>query len=215
MNQKRIRFTRNREIDSPSQIDRFNAVLGDFDEFVDEYQRDLAEQAIIWALAKLAGHERADDIAGSYFLAMVDIMYSATTQAQRIYSQDECSQLRSDSAERHSALMPQIGKIIQKSCQQLASLEEENLCRTIGDALHKVRTSFIDTAPPEQMLEMIVQCSEACCVLDGVESGKISRVEANKQLVRLYEATARTIQIVMDRVKTGELIVVNGKIVEP
>lgn len=202
-------------IDLPSRLDRFKAVLDEFDEFVDDYQRDLAEQAIIWALAKLAGHKYADDVAGSYFLALVDSMYAATKNAQLSRSEDECSQLQSDSRERHSSLLPQIEPILRSSCQQLAKLDEDNILRTVADALHKVRTAFIDPAASDQLVSIIVRCSETCCALEGLESGKVSTAETTEQLTRLLKTTAILCQEVMERVENGELIVVNGKIVPP
>ena len=74
--------------ESQAQTHRFMQVLCEYEVYTRTFQLDLAEAAILWAVASLVGNDRRGECKAN-FVAFIDMMYCATEDAEKTYSKSK------------------------------------------------------------------------------------------------------------------------------
>src|SRR5690606_32289339 len=139
---------------SETQVHRLTEVLNEYFFYTRNFQLDLAEAAIIWAIVALASHERRDECESNLH-AICDIMYTSTEDAEKTLSDSNRQQIMvaATAVQRH--LTPAVGEIFRASATKLNTFEQDNVLRMVAQMLHLVQTSYLDHAPAHLLPTLI------------------------------------------------------------
>lgn len=193
----------------------FVRVLKEFRSFEHFYQLELTRSAYAWSMASLASHSRCDNCE-KYFEAIIESMYALCEATEKSRTESQLKQLIARSQAVKDRLFADVGEILGDSGERLARLDEMDPRRITGQALHRLFMTFLDHASPNDFPQLIAACSAMCsalaCERAGVEIDGMKLVQAMMAVCDYANEISKT---VMGDVKSGRLVVVNGKIINP
>ncbi|MCH2200217.1 MAG: hypothetical protein MK081_15705 [Flavobacteriales bacterium] len=180
-----------------------------------DIQLDLAEEAICMTFSRLASHERRKEVK-DYMHALVDVMYTSTDDAQKTHSKSEREQISVAAYAVREHLQAGLNEILRESAKILAAQEENSALRVVFRSLNETRVHYLDHAPTHLLFNMIQDCYFLCLAYDRYDLG-LDGAESNF-VERLNSCGLAALQIqefVIDAVESGDLIVEQGKIIDP
>lgn len=142
-------------------------------------------------------------------------MYVFTNDAERTLSDSERRRISVAAVEYGTSCCPRIGEILRSSIRQITALSQDNLFRMTAELLHKVRTTYLETAPPDRLRHLVAQC-----VLLGNETDLYALgIGTEDEVLNAVAAVATHSEDIckagLQAVNDGCLLVENGKIVDP
>ncbi len=212
---KRLAGQVNRGLEaSDTRTHRLNQVLKEYLLFERNGQLDLAEAAIVWAMASLAMHPRRSECESNLH-AFSDIMYTSTDDAEHTQSESERQLVVVSATAVLQHLVPGVGQILNESQKRLAAIDKEHLVRMTAEMLHRLRYSYLEHAPTHLLPTLIGRCLIMCRGLDGLELGMNVQAELTESIQNVVRTVSDVIDAVMASIKCGELVVRDGAIVKP
>lgn len=202
----------NRAIEvSDQNAHRFLKVVNDYILYVDNAQIDLAETAIIWALAALAQHERRSECE-THFYTFVDAMYAQTDDAQRNFTESQREKMVAEACALERSLLPAINEILPSSLKKLGTYDAKSFFRITAESLRSVRKNYLDHAPRVALRDLTVRCVILAETLDAYSLGLGSEQKVVAEAQLAIDSCHGIISTVHDAVDAGKLLVINGKI---
>ena len=131
---------------SQNQRHRLTQVLDEFVLYTRDFQLDLAEAAIVWAMAALASNKRRDECKSNLH-AIADIMYVSTSDAEKTLSTSDRQQIVVAATAVQQHLVAGVGEVLKDAFRTLREYEKENILRTSAELLQQVRRAYLEHAP--------------------------------------------------------------------
>jgi hypothetical protein len=169
----------------------------------------------MWAFASLLPHDRRSECRADFF-SKIDVMYVSTEDAQKSLTESERQQIivAAEAVEQH--LTKLVLEIVSESSRQLKVLDENDLRRVVAEAIHDVRLGFLKVADLSDVLDLMARCIVMCGAVDCYSEGyEGADSERQTQIVAVFECCMRIREKTLDAVKSGRLLIHNGKIVRP
>lgn len=204
----------NRNLDtSDTQLHRLTQVLNEYFFYTRDFQLDLAEAAIIWAIASLASHERRAECESNLH-ALSDIMYVSTDDAGNTLNESEKTQIVVAATAVWEYLTAAVGDILRESAQKIGTREE--VLQTTAESLHQIRVAFLEHSPPDLLRDLIAHCFIMCKASNVYELGMAgSETDVAEAIKNVFDSSSQVIRSVVDSVESGDLVVQDGVIVKP
>lgn len=207
------RVNRHRET-SETQLHRLTQVLNEYPFYTRNFQLNLADAAIVWAMAALASHERRDECKSNLH-AISDIMYASTEDAERTLSESERQQVVIAATAVHEHLTPEVGDVLRASVRILATFEKDNNLRMAAEILHQTRGTYLEHAPSHFLPHLIGHCFIMCGAIDAIDFGVGSHADLEESIENVVKSSSEASRAVLALVKTGALVVQDGIIMNP
>jgi hypothetical protein len=215
---------------------RLREVLVDFTPYPPEYgvdlaRLDLADLAVDWATASLAGTERRSEVEAAFY-RMVDVMYAFTAHAKAHFNEDQRRRITDDAQAAAQQLAPGFLEVMRASIRCLKGLDEKNFCRPLFDLLYPLRAGkFIEHIGVADLHNLIQTCAgfsmanELFTVaigrpLHAVPIADLAAFPAPvvRGVIQQHSAVVKTAKDITDTIiaalKAGELTVKDNKIVK-
>ncbi|GDY10226.1 hypothetical protein LBMAG52_37140 [Planctomycetia bacterium] len=191
---------------------RFQQVVKEFCFFTESTQFDLADRAVLWALAALLPHDRREECK-AVFYAKIDLMYAETDDAHKLLTESEKQQLIVAATAAQDYVADQAIEVVKESGKRLNALQPDGPRKSTGKMLVNIR-GMLEVAEPAHVLDLILQCSLMCDVVDYVQSGyEDTDNMCLKQILTVNLSCGRIVESVLSAVDDGKLVVRDGSFV--
>lgn len=202
------------------RLHRLRSVCERFAGFADWIRFDLSDTVGFLTIATLAKHTDREAWS-AYFYSGVDKAYSSFAADSDQVPRGECELLKvaADAIQEH--LRPQLNKISSDSHVALASIDRDVSnpvlvsFRLVFEALVPLRTTFVEFAPDDLLVTNIINCFVLCSSTELLFLGGNVAQNVVRDAMAVVESATACCNHVLQRVKCGELTVVNGKISRP
>jgi hypothetical protein len=108
-----------------------------------------------------------------------------------------------------------VGEILVASARSLLALEKENPCRLLAERLYKVRATFIEHADPFDLSGLVAQSVALCKAISLYRLGGTTIEDVMDRQAAVTKAGLAVMEPVMGAIDRGELLIKDGKIVNP
>ena len=176
------------------RLHRLTEVLSAYLLYKPDYQKDLADAAVAWALASLADSPRCSEIE-SHFHLFVDALYFSTDDAMRLFSERDRCIYFSDAFKERERQLPAFREIMGACVRSLSTLDAKHPRRVMADILAAVGPGPIEQANAPDLPELILHCTMFCKANNCYRLGApaIQGVPAIVEVERLQCLLAKTV----------------------
>jgi hypothetical protein len=175
------------------------------------WQLDLAEAAIAQALSSLASHKRREESESDFF-AIVDILYARCDDPTEKLNEAQQKEIEVAATAAHQHLISVVNEVLRESHQLLSAMNEKSPLFMCANALHQIRTVYLEYASSYDLHTLIPRCLALSSALDAHRLGIESVEQVVKHIADVVDTCTTTGTRVLGQIDSGALVVKDGKI---
>jgi hypothetical protein len=197
--------------ESQQRLDRTTAVLNEIILYERYMQLDLAEAAILLAIATLADVTDRD-ACETNFHAIVDMMFASTEPAEKTLDKAAREALYADAAKKQTQELPRTQNAVRQALSSLDALDEDHPYRQLGHLLHIARVNYLEHTPGHFLPHLVHKCLFLSICLDGETFGADMALAIATGSTDLAETVSAITSAVKEQIEQGGLVVHDGRL---
>lgn len=198
--------------ESRQRLDRIKAVLDEIIFYERHMQLDLAESAILLAIASLANVDDRDACEVNLH-ATVDMMFASTEPAEKSLDESARKAIYADASRTQMQELPRTQNAIRQAFESLAALDEDHPYGQLAQLLQLLRQNYLEHAPGHYLPHLIHKCVFLSICLDGEASGADVASAIAIGSSDLAQTVNDITSAIHEQIEQGTLAVEDGRLV--